>query len=56
MPLTPDEEQQLEHLLRKKYGGAATSDESSRDDLPAAEPSSESLKVHGDKINLKRKQ
>jgi hypothetical protein len=52
MPLTPDEERQLDYLLRKKYGGASSSEQSSTKDLPSAEPSPGSAKVHGDKINL----
>ena len=54
MPLTPDEERQLEYLLKKKHGGAAESDSQQISDeldaLPHAEPGDGSAKVHGDKI------
>jgi hypothetical protein len=52
MPLTPDEERQLEYLLRKKYSGTEPGEHSSTKDLPSAEPSPGPAKAHGDKIHL----
>lgn len=43
MALTPDEEKQLEHLLRKKY---------CEESEPSAQPAQGSAKLHGDKIDV----
>ncbi len=49
MPLTPEEEKQLEYLLRKKYGGDAAESQSAE---PTAQVGRGSAKVHGDIIDF----
>jgi hypothetical protein len=56
MPLTPEEERQLEYLLRKKYGGSTASNAEApvteHTEPPHAQPAEESAKVHGDKLEF----
>ena len=58
MPLTPEEERQLEYLLRKKYGEPAVPEAGQPEgDLAAvthAQPAEGSAKVHGDKLDTER--